>query len=101
MKSHFLFKILSKYTPKRNTIVKCFQKFLHENYPIASMYLKYLFLIYKWYFFKFLHKNDNFCIFEIFSQTPLAKRMASEMQISESENNNYCPAPPAKSWLRP
>ena len=42
--SHFLFKIISKYIPKRINH-KFFKKFLHENnyYPIAIVYLKYLF----------------------------------------------------------
>ena len=50
--SHFLFKIISKYIPKRINH-KFFKKFLHKNnyYPIAIVYLKYLF---------FYIKNWNF-----------------------------------------
>ena len=50
--SHFLFKIISKYIPKRINH-KFFKNFLHENnyYPIAIVYLKYLF---------FYIKNCNF-----------------------------------------
>ena len=52
--SHFLFKIISKYIPKRINH-KFFKKFLHENnYPIAIVYLKYLF---------FYIKNCNFKFF--------------------------------------
>ena len=32
-------------THQNASIVTCFQKFLHENYPIASMYLKCYFFI--------------------------------------------------------
>ena len=30
-------------THQNASIVKCFQKFRHENYPMASVYIKYLF----------------------------------------------------------
>ena len=29
-------------THQNASIIKCFQKFLHEDYPIASVYLKYI-----------------------------------------------------------
>ena len=32
-------------THQNASIVKCFQKFLRENYPTASVYVKYLFFI--------------------------------------------------------
>ena len=47
---------VSKYTPKR---IKgdMFSKFLHEKYPIASAYLKYLFFIYKMVIFEEKNKD--------------------------------------------
>ena len=45
--SHFIFKIISKYIPKRINH-KFFKNFLHENnYPIAIVYLKHVFLYIK------------------------------------------------------
>ena len=40
------------------SIIKCLQKFLHENYPSASMYLKYLFII-KMIFKKNIYKKTT------------------------------------------
>ena len=34
------------------SIIKCFQKFLHEKNPIASVYLKYFFYILKMVIFE-------------------------------------------------
>ena len=46
---------------KNVSIVKCLQKFLYENYPIASIYLKYLYFIYKnGTFSDFYIKKGNF-----------------------------------------
>ena len=59
--SHFLFNIISKYIPKRINH-KFFKKFLHENnYPIAIVYLKYIFFYIKNCNFKIFYiKNGNF-----------------------------------------
>ena len=38
--------LVSKYTPNAS-IVTCFQIFRHEKYPIASVYLKFLFFYIK------------------------------------------------------
>ena len=46
---------------KNVSIVKACKQFLHENYPIASVYLKYLFFILKnGSFYNFYIKNGNF-----------------------------------------
>ena len=44
--------MLFQNTHQNASIVKGFQTFLHENYPIASVYL-----CKKWYFLKFVYKK--------------------------------------------
>ena len=50
--------LVSKYTPKRINIVTCFQKFLHEKYPIARVYLKYLFFVEKMVIFEKKYRQN-------------------------------------------
>ena len=87
--SHFLFKIISKYIPKLINH-KFFKKILHENnyYPIAIVYLKYLF------FYMNMNPPNKAHGFAMRSMS------LRDMQIPKSEKKNSCP-PPAKSWGRP
>ena len=112
--SHFIFKILSKYTPKliKRNMFSIFFPLVIPN--IASVYLKYLFFYIKsdicskifkdkigskytpkrtkLHHFKKISRGGGAC-----PQIPLEKRMAS--QISKSEKKFLAPLP--KSWLRP
>ena len=98
----FLFKIISKYIPKRMNH-KFFKKFLLENnyYPIAILYLKYLFFYIKNCKFKKNYiKNDNFSNFlntKSDQNILQIKRTKLHHFKKFSRGGGHAPEPPSKA----